>query len=63
MKNSPKNSLTTPARDHVRERVLTFRVTFDQLDQLKRAARAKQTTVSGLVRETLDNSGKTAVPI
>lgn len=46
-----------------RERVLTLRVTFDQFDQLKRAAREQRTTVSGLVRQTLDNSGKTAVPI
>lgn len=57
-KNKPEK---TPCPS--RERVLTLRVTFDQFDQLKRAAREQRTTVSGLVRETLDNSGKTAVPI
>lgn len=52
-----------PTSKQARERVLTFRVSFDQFDQLKRAAREQRTTVSGLVRQTLDNSGKTAVPI
>jgi uncharacterized protein (DUF1778 family) len=39
-----------------RERVLTFRVDFDTLDTLKRAARANNTTVSELIRAGL--SGK-----
>lgn len=38
---------------HTRERVLTFRVTFDQLDQLKRSAKDKGTTVSKVIREAL----------
>lgn len=53
-----KNSLTTPGRDPVRERVLTFRVTFDQLDQLKRTAKANGTTVTGVIREVLPVDGK-----
>jgi uncharacterized protein (DUF1778 family) len=36
-----------------RERVLTFRVTFDQLDTLKRAAKQSSTTVSTVIREAL----------
>ena len=44
-----KKILTTPGR----ERVLTFRVTFDELDALKRTARNNGTTVSGLVREAI----------
>lgn len=36
-----------------RERVLTVRVTFDHFDQLKRAARERNVTVSELVREHL----------
>ena len=51
MKKSPKNSLPTPGL--FRERVLTFRVTFDQLDQLKRAAKANGTTVTEIIREAL----------
>ena len=56
MKNSPKNSLPTPGL--FRERVLTFRVTFDQLDQLKRTARNNGTTVSQVIREALPVDGK-----
>ena len=41
---------TPPA---ARERVLTFRVTFDQLDTLKRSAKAKGTTVSTLIRQAI----------
>jgi hypothetical protein len=52
-----KNSLTTPGRDPVRERVLTFRVTFDQLDQLKRTARNKGTTVTRIIREAISTVG------
>lgn len=36
-----------------RERVLAFRVTFDQLDTLKRAAKSNGTTVSTVIREAL----------
>lgn len=36
-----------------RERVLTVRVDFDQLDTLKRAARSNGTTVSTLIRDAL----------
>lgn len=42
---------------HTRERVLTFRVTFDQLDQLKRSAKDKGTTVSKVIREALSKIG------
>ena len=41
------------SQDVTRERVLSFRVTFDQLDTLKRSAKAKGTTVSTLIREAL----------
>lgn len=54
MKNSPKNSLTTPGR----ERVLTVRVSFDQFDQLKRTAKDNGTTLSTLIREALPIDGK-----
>ena len=56
MKNSPKNSLPTPGL--FREHTLTFRVTFDQLDQLKRTARNKRATVSDIIREALPIDGK-----
>lgn len=56
MKNHPKNSLPTPGL--FRERVLTFRVTFDQLDQLKRTAKDNGTTLSTLIREALPIDGK-----
>lgn len=56
MKNSPKNSLATPGP--FREHTLTFRVTFDQLDQLKRTAKGKGTTVSQVIREALPVDGK-----
>lgn len=36
-----------------RERVLTVRVDFDQLDTLKRTARSNGTTVSTLIRDAL----------
>lgn len=39
--------------DTARERVLTVRVTFDQLDTLKRTAKNKGTTVSRVIREAL----------
>lgn len=48
-----KKILPTPGR----ERVLTFRVTFDELDALKRTARNNGTTVSGLVREAISTGG------
>jgi len=41
-----------------RERVLTFRVTFDQLDTLKRTARSNGTTVSTLIREAITTVSK-----
>lgn len=44
---------TTNAAPAHRERVQTFRITFDQLDTLKRAARARRTTVSTVIREAL----------
>lgn len=47
MKNKPEKTPTA------RERVLTVRVTFDQLDTLKRAAKNKGTTVSRVIREAL----------
>ena len=56
MKNSPKNSLPTPGL--FREHTLKLRVTFDQLDQLKRNAKANGTTVSKIIREALPVDGK-----
>jgi hypothetical protein len=56
-----KKSLDTPGR----ERVLTFRVTFDQLDQLKRAAMENSTTVSTIIRERVqgpDSYGENTAP-
>ncbi len=44
---------TTPTPPAQRERVLTFRVTFDQLDHLKRTAKDKGTTVSKIIRKAL----------
>ena len=45
--------MNTPTPSATRERVLSFRVTFDQLDTLKRTAKAKGTTVSSLIRAAL----------
>lgn len=56
MKNSPKNSLATPGL--FREHTLTFRVTFAQLDQLKRAAKDNGMTVSDVIRQALPVDGK-----
>lgn len=42
---------TTP---DTRERVLTFRVTFHDLDTLKRKARNNGTTVSTIIRKALE---------
>ena len=55
MKNSPKNSLPTPGL--FREHTLTFRVTFDQLDHLKRTARNNGTTVSQVIRDAINTGG------
>lgn len=55
MKNSPKKTLATPGL--FREHTLTFRVTFDQLDQLKRTARNNGTTVSTIIREAINTGG------
>lgn len=41
-----------------RERVLTVRVDFDQLDTLKRTARSNGTTVSTLIRDALTTVSK-----
>ena len=41
------------SQDVTRERVLSFRVTFDQLDHLKRTAKDKGTTVSKIIRKAL----------
>ena len=56
MKNDEKKTLDTPGL--FREHTLTFRVTFDQLDQLKRTARNKRATVSDIIREALPIDGK-----
>ena len=45
--------MTTTPTPPTRERVLTFRVTFDQLDTLKRTAKANGTTVSRIIREAI----------
>jgi uncharacterized protein (DUF1778 family) len=49
------DTLTTvpKASKNSRERVLSFRVDFDTLDTLKRAARARNTTVSEYLRAGL----------
>lgn len=52
---TPPTLPTTPAPTQ-RERVLTFRVSWSDLDALKVAAREQGTTVSELVRDRL--SGK-----
>jgi len=57
MQNLEKFSAMPPRCGHPpvqRERVLTVRVTFDELDQLKRAARSQGTTVSELLRSRLN---------
>ena len=51
--NTP--TLTTTA---ARERVLTVRVTFDQLDTSNRTARSNGTTVSTLIRDALTTVSK-----
>ena len=45
------NTNTTP---DTRERVLTVRVTFQDLDTLKRKARKDGTTVSTVIRQALE---------
>ena len=55
MKNRQKKTLDTPGL--FREHTLTFRVTFDQLDQLKRTARNNGTTVSDIIRDAISTGG------
>ena len=45
------NTTTTP---DTRERVLSFRVTFEDLDTLKRTAKNNGTTVSAVIRKALE---------
>jgi len=45
------NTNTTP---DTRERVLTVRVTFQDLDTLKRKARKEGTTMSTIIRQALE---------
>ena len=42
------------SQDVTRERVLAFRVTFQDLDTLKRKARKDGTTVSTIIRQALE---------
>lgn len=49
MKNNQRKS-----KDATRERVLAFRVTFHDLDTLKRKARKDGTTVSTVIRQALE---------
>jgi hypothetical protein len=56
MKNRQKKTLDTPGLS--REHTLTFRVTFDHLDQLKRTAKNNGTTVSDVIRQVLPVDGK-----
>lgn len=49
MKNNQRKS-----QDVTRERVLSFRVTFEDLDTLKRTARNNGTTVSTIIRKALE---------
>ena len=42
------------SQDATRERVLAFRVTFQDLDTLKRQARKDGTTVSTIIRQALE---------
>jgi uncharacterized protein (DUF1778 family) len=44
---------TTPTTTATHEGVIHIRVTFDQLDTLKRTAKANGTTVSTLIRDAL----------
>ena len=45
---------TTTATPDTRERVLAFRVTFHDLDTLKRTAKNNGTTVSTIIRQALE---------
>lgn len=45
---------TTTTTPDTRERVLAFRVTFQDLDTLKRKARKDGTTVSTIIRKALE---------
>ena len=44
------------------ERVLTFRVSFDELDTLKRKAKSEGITVSDIIRNAVEQATKTANP-
>lgn len=55
MKEKPQK--TYPATILTRERVLTFRVDFDQLDALKRTARSNGVSVSRLIRDAVQKIG------
>lgn len=55
IKKQGKNEVT-------RERVLTVRVTFDQLDALKRTAKYMGITVSKVVRDSITRDAEVAVP-
>lgn len=52
-----KPQKTYPATTLTRERVLTFRVDFDQLDALKRTARSNGVSVSRLIRDAVQKIG------
>lgn len=45
---------TTTTTPDTRERVLAFRVTFEDLDTLKRTAKNNGTTVSAVIRQALE---------
>ena len=46
--------MTTTTTPDTRERVLSFRVTFHDLDTIKRKARKDGTTVSTIIRKALE---------
>lgn len=46
--------MTTTTTPDTRERVLSFRVTFHDLDTIKRKARKDGTTVSTVIRQALE---------
>lgn len=46
-----KTTTTRKRKKSPRLKVTTFRVTFDQLDHLKRVARGRDTSMSSIIRE------------
>lgn len=49
-----KTTTTTKRKKSPRLKVTTFRLTFDQLDTLKREARSRQMSMSAIIRESVN---------